>query len=67
MLLRLLATLGLVKLTYQANTGEITEATNLTILNVILLRCGRMNEKRLVKVLIGIQVSENTARLVAGC
>jgi len=67
MLLRLLATLGLVKLTYQANTGEITETTNLTILNVILLRFGRMNEKRLVKVLIGIQVSENAARLIAEC
>ena len=44
---------------YQANTDEITETTNLANLNVILLRFGRMNEKRLVKVLIGIQASEN--------
>ncbi len=67
MMLRLLATLGLVKLTIQANTGEITETTNLTILNVILVRFGRMNEKRLVKVLIGIQVGENTVYSSSDC
>lgn len=34
----------------------ITEATNLTILNVLLLRLGPMTEKRLVQVLIATQV-----------
>lgn len=38
------------------NTGVITNSTNLTILNVFLLRFGPMNEKRLVQVLICSQV-----------
>jgi len=56
MVLRLLSTLELTQLKYHPTTGDITECTNLTILNVFLVRLGPMNEKRLVKVLIGTQV-----------
>lgn len=56
-LLRLLSSLGLVRLSIHPGTGEINETTNMTILNVFLVRLGPMNEKRLVKVLIGTQVS----------
>jgi len=56
MVLRILSTLGLTKLTFQPTTGAITEATNLTILNFFLVRLGPMNEKGLVEVLIGTQV-----------
>jgi UDP-N-acetylglucosamine--dolichyl-phosphate N-acetylglucosaminephosphotransferase len=36
--------------------GVVLEATNLTILNFLLLRLGPMNEKKLVQVLICTQV-----------
>ncbi|PAV17501.1 N-acetylglucosaminephosphotransferase [Pyrrhoderma noxium] len=42
----------------------ITEATNLTILNVLLLRLGPMMEKRLVQVLIATQVFCNAFAFV---
>ena len=49
------------KLTKREPDGVITETTNLTILNVFLVRFGPMTEKRLVKTLIGTQVSGNQA------
>ncbi|KZT64628.1 N-acetylglucosaminephosphotransferase [Daedalea quercina L-15889] len=55
--LRVLAALGFVRLTEDPRTGEITETTNLTILNVFLLRLGPMREDSLVKVLIASQVA----------
>jgi len=54
--LRVLATLGLTELTLNPATGVVREATNLTILNFLLLRLGPMNEKRLVQVLMCAQV-----------
>ena len=55
--LRLLAAVGLTKLKTQPQDGMILEASNLTILNVFLVRLGPMTEKRLVQTLIGTQVS----------
>lgn len=57
-ILRLFSTFGFVKLTSDPKTGFVTETTNLTILNTFLLVLGDMNEKNLVKTLIGTQVSE---------
>jgi len=57
LVLRTLAVLGLTELTIDPNTGVITNSTNLTILNFLLLRLGPMNEERLVQVLICSQVS----------
>ncbi|PPQ67548.1 hypothetical protein CVT26_006849 [Gymnopilus dilepis] len=55
--LRILSTLGLAELTTDPTSGVITNTTNLTILNVFLLRLGPMNEKKLVQVLIVSQVA----------
>ena len=54
--LTLLSLLGLTRLTRHPKTGQILEATNLTILNWFLLKLGAMTEKQLVKVLCGTQV-----------
>jgi len=56
LILRVLAKLGLTELTIDSNTGVITNTTNFTILNVLLLFLGPMNEKRLVQVLMCSQV-----------
>ena len=56
LVLRVLAALGLVRLTEDPRTGALTETTNLTILNVFLLRFGPRREDSLVKVLIASQV-----------
>jgi len=56
LVLRTLGKLGLTELTIDPNTGVITNTTNLTILNVLLLLLGPMNEKRLVQVLMCSQV-----------
>lgn len=53
--LRVLAGLGCAELTTLPD-GTILEATNLTILNVLLLRFGPMREKRLTQALIAVQV-----------
>lgn len=45
------STLGFVRLTTDPRTGQILDTTNLTILNVFLLRFGPMRENTLVKVL----------------
>jgi UDP-N-acetylglucosamine--dolichyl-phosphate N-acetylglucosaminephosphotransferase len=56
-ILRVFTALGLTDLVTHPTSGIILEANNLTILNFFLLRFGPMNEKRLVQVLIGFQVS----------
>jgi UDP-N-acetylglucosamine--dolichyl-phosphate N-acetylglucosaminephosphotransferase len=53
--LRVLAVLGCTELTTLPD-GTILEATNLTLLNVLLLRFGPMHEKRLTQALIAVQV-----------
>ena len=55
--LRLFSTFGLTDLVLDPKNGQIIEATNLTILNFLLLRFGPMTEKRLVQVLMATQVS----------
>ncbi|KAF9481207.1 N-acetylglucosaminephosphotransferase [Pholiota conissans] len=54
---RILSALKLTEVTTDPTTGAITNTTNLTILNVFLLRLGPMSEKRLVQVLICSQVA----------
>lgn len=56
--LRLFSALGLVQLTVDERTGAISSTTNLTILNVFLLRFGPMREDSLTRVLISTQVSD---------
>jgi UDP-N-acetylglucosamine--dolichyl-phosphate N-acetylglucosaminephosphotransferase len=53
--LQVLAGLGFTELTTLPD-GTILEATNLTLLNVLLLRLGPMREKRLTQALIVVQV-----------
>lgn len=53
--LQVLAGLGCTELTTLPD-GTILEATNLTLLNVLLLRLGPMREKRLTQTLIVVQV-----------
>ena len=53
--LQVLAGLGFTELTALPD-GTILEATNLTLLNVLLLRLGPMREKRLTQALIVVQV-----------
>jgi UDP-N-acetylglucosamine--dolichyl-phosphate N-acetylglucosaminephosphotransferase len=57
--LKVLAALGLTQLTIHPTSGDILEATNLTILNFFLIRLGPMSEKRLVQVLMFTQVGSN--------
>lgn len=56
LILRVLSTCGLTNLTTRPQDGAVMEATNLTILNVFLVRFGAMTEKRLVQTLITTQV-----------
>lgn len=55
--LKLLSTFGLTTLTTNQKTGQIYEATNLTILNWFLVHLGPMGEKKLVRVLMATQVA----------
>lgn len=55
MALRVLAALGCTELTTHPD-GTILEATNLTLLNALLLRLGPMREKRLTQALMAVQV-----------
>src|SRR5258708_812213 len=55
--LHLFSLLGPTRLTKHPKTGQILEATNLTILHWFLVRLGLMTEKRLVKVLCATQVA----------
>lgn len=55
--LHLLSSVGLTKLTLRPQDGSIAAASNLTILNVFLVRFGPMPEKRLVQTLVMVQVS----------
>lgn len=54
-LLHIFKKLGLVQLT-ESSDGKLAATTNLTILNVFLVRLGPMSEKRLVQTLIATQV-----------
>ena len=56
LVLRVFSALGLVELTVDERTGTIVSTTNLTILNVFLLRLGPMREDSLTRVLIATQV-----------
>ena len=53
----MLSGLGLVELTFDEKTGAIATTTNMTILNVFLLRLGPMREDSLTRVLISTQAS----------
>ncbi|OBZ68730.1 Isocitrate lyase [Grifola frondosa] len=64
LVLRALSTLGLAEVTRDPRTGAITQTTNLTILNVFLLRLGPMREDRLVRTLICAQVSGSVLAFV---
>jgi len=55
--LRIFSIIGLTDLTFDPKNGQILEATNLTILNFLLVRFGPMTEKRLVQALMVTQVS----------
>jgi UDP-N-acetylglucosamine--dolichyl-phosphate N-acetylglucosaminephosphotransferase len=54
-MLQVLAGLGFTELTTLPD-GTVLETTNLTLLNVLLLRLGPMREKRLTQALIVVQV-----------
>ncbi|BGP03839.1 tunicamycin resistance protein [Rhodotorula toruloides] len=56
-LLRAIEPLGLVGLQRDPSTSEITACTNLTILNLLLLRLGSVREDRLTKRLMWCQVA----------
>ena len=68
LVLRVFSALGLVRLSVDAQTGAITSTTNLTILNVFLLRLGPMREDSLTRVLMVTQVSRRVLnwRVLAG-
>lgn len=57
LILRIFSALGLTDLTLHSGNGQILEATNLTMLNFLLVRFGSMTEKRLVQLLMVTQVS----------
>ena len=61
-LLRFLSALGLTRITVRSQDGSVVDATNLTILNVLLVRLGPLTEKRLTQVLITLQVSYHFRR-----
>ncbi|EIN12901.1 N-acetylglucosaminephosphotransferase [Punctularia strigosozonata HHB-11173 SS5] len=63
-ILTLFSTFGLTELTTDPKTGEVTECTNLTILNFLLLRLGSMREKALVQTLICVQVAGSVVAFV---
>ncbi|KAI0693959.1 N-acetylglucosaminephosphotransferase [Cytidiella melzeri] len=54
--LKVFATLGFIRVSVHPDTG-LAETTNLTILNVFLVRLGPMREESLVKVLISTQIT----------
>ncbi|KAI9568604.1 glycosyl transferase family 4-domain-containing protein [Boletus coccyginus] len=62
--LRIFFVLGLTDLTLDPKNGQILEATNLTILNFLLVRFGPMTEKRLVQVLMVTQVTGSVLAFV---
>lgn len=58
-ILQIFSMLGLTVSTPHPKTGLINETTNLTLLNFLLVRLGPMSEKRLVQVLMCVQVSDD--------
>lgn len=55
LILKIFSVFGFIEVGVNKETGK-TETTNLTILNVFLVRLGPMREDKLVKVLISTQV-----------
>lgn len=66
LVLRVFSALGLVELSLDERTREVTQTTNLTILNVFLLRFGPMREDSLTRVLIVTQVSSRLVSFTCG-
>ena len=64
-ILKVLSGLGFIRVATNKETG-LLETTNLTILNVFLVRFGPMREDTLVKVLISSQVRIARSLTVAG-
>lgn len=64
-ILKVLSGLGFIRVATNKETG-LLETTNLTILNVFLVRFGPMREDTLVKVLISSQVRIARSLAVAG-
>lgn len=57
LILRVFALLRLTSLSTHPKTGEIVTATNLTILNCLLVNLGPMHEKTLLKAMMSVQAS----------
>ena len=57
MTLKTFSKLGLTQLTTHPTTGQILSATNLTILNLLLVHVGPMSERGLVILMMSVQVS----------
>ena len=57
MVLKLFSMLRLTRLTTHPTTGQILSATNLTILNCLLIHTGPMSERALVLLMMSVQVS----------
>jgi hypothetical protein len=55
--LKIFATVGLTRITTHPTTGQILSATNLTILNYMLVHMGPMSERGLVLMMMSVQVS----------
>ncbi|TFL01865.1 N-acetylglucosaminephosphotransferase [Pterulicium gracile] len=64
LVLHTLSLLGLTQLTLHPKSGMIMEATNLTILNALLVRLGPMREERLVRVVVAVQVAGSVVAFV---
>ncbi|KAG5638249.1 hypothetical protein H0H81_001018 [Sphagnurus paluster] len=64
LVLRVLAGMGLAQLTVHPTSGQVLTTTNLTILNVFLVRMGAMREKQLVQVLMCAQVTGSVLAFV---
>ncbi|KAH7885369.1 glycosyl transferase family 4-domain-containing protein [Phlebopus sp. FC_14] len=64
LILRIFSSLRLTELNIHPSNGTILEATNLTILNFLLLRFGPMSEKRLVQVLMAVQVAGSVVAFI---
>lgn len=62
-MLRLLAALGLTRLTVDPSTGTITSATNLTLPTLVLVHLGPMREPTLTKCIMALQVAGSVVAL----
>ncbi|KAJ9103314.1 hypothetical protein QFC20_004791 [Naganishia adeliensis] len=62
-MLRLLAALGLTRLTVDPSTGTVTSATNLTLPTLVLVHLGPMREPTLTKCIMALQVAGSVVAL----